>query len=170
MKHLGAGALGAALLLLTGCTIASESAAEGTKVKDSTSVESTPEPAAEEDEDSPEPEPEVEPSPDGTYSSSCDYLLGDFTEYTPKGFRFVADATLHNTGNIGTVTKVTAIWFQAGGGKITESKTVKVKAGHNKRVGFLKQVGGDEIDLIQAIDGKQCRVAAAIVDTFGPVT
>lgn len=59
---------------------------------------------------------------------------------------------LHATSlNVGTINEVTAIWFQAGGQKITEKKSVKVKL--TKRVGFTRLVGSDEIDLIQALEG-----------------
>lgn len=109
-------------------------------------------------------------NPDGTYTSSCDYVLGDFSDHTPKGFRFVADATLHNTGNVGTVTEVKAVWFQAGGGKVTETKTVRIRPGQHKRVGITKLVGQDEIHLIQALDGDDCKVTASMVDTFGKPT
>jgi hypothetical protein len=59
------------------------------------------------------------------------------------------------------------IWFQAGGGKVTETKTVRTKPGQSVRVGFTKPVGQDEIDLIEALDGDDCKVRAAMVDTFG---
>jgi hypothetical protein len=88
--------------------------------------------------------------------------------YTAKGFRFVADAQLRSTGNIGTVTRVRAVWYQAGGREILEDKTVRFAPGQRMRVGFTKLVGGDEIDLIQALDyDQQCNVFARIMDTFG---
>jgi hypothetical protein len=109
------------------------------------------------------------PDPKGTYNHSCDYVLGDFTSYTPSGYRFLADVTLHNTGNVGTVDEVKAIWLQAGGGRVVETKTVRVPAGGRKRVGFTKPVGQNEIDLIQAVGyGRNCKVTVAMVDTFGP--
>src|SRR5699024_4225473 len=110
----------------------------------------------------------VAPQPDGTYTSSCDYLLGDFTE-SESGFRFVADAQLRNTGNIGTITKVTVKWFLAGGDKIKEQKKVRMKPGTSRRVGFKHIATADEIDRHQALgySGKTCVVKAALVDTFG---
>ena len=51
------------------------------------------------DEDAtPETEPtQAAPVADGRFSSTCDYVLGDFTE-SSRGFRFVANADLKNTG------------------------------------------------------------------------
>ena len=127
-------------------------------------------PAADESSETPteEPSPEPSPDPEGTYTDSCDYLLGDFSNYTKTGFRFVADAKVKNTGNIGTVNEVTATWFQAGGKKIVMTKTVRLEPGLQRRVGFPKLVGQDEIDLIQALNGgDQCKVKVTMVDTFG---
>ena len=54
--------------------------------------------------------PPPDPKPDAKYSHSCDYLLGNFQDYSPQGFRFIAEARLNNTGNVGVVVKVTASW------------------------------------------------------------
>lgn len=110
----------------------------------------------------------VEPQPDGTYTESCDYLLGDFTE-SETGYRFVADARLRNTGNIGTVTRVTARWFLAGGAEVTARKSVRMEPGTSRRVGFVRVATQDEIDRHQALGYSQqtCTVKAAMVDTFG---
>lgn len=118
--------------------------------------------------DEPATDDYIAPKPDGTYTVSCDYLLGDFTE-SATGFRFVADARLRNTGNVGTVTKVTARWFLAGGDEITDQKTVRMKPGTTRRVGFVHVATNDQIDLHQALgySGKTCTVKATIVDTLG---
>jgi hypothetical protein len=107
-------------------------------------------------------------NPAGTYSHSCDYVLGDFSENTASGFRFVAQAVIHNTGNIGTVDLVTARWFQAGTSPVVATKTVQVKAGASKRVGLTEQVSQNEIDLIQSLGyDSNCAVKVSIGDTFG---
>jgi hypothetical protein len=111
----------------------------------------------------------VMPDPSGTFTHSCDYVLGDFTSHTSTGYRFVADAQLHNDGNIGTVNKVDAVWFLSGGRKVNMSKTVKVQPGRRARVGFTKPVGSDEIDLHQSLSGRRCNVKVAMIDTFGDV-
>ncbi len=119
---------------------------------------------------SPSPSPDAPPvaDPSGTYSHSCDYVLGDFSDNTASGYRFVAQAVIRNTGNIGTVDTVTARWFQAGGKPVVGSKTVQVKAGASKRVGLTEQVSQNEIDLIQSLGyGENCAVKVTIGGTFG---
>jgi hypothetical protein len=74
---------------------------------------------------------------------------------------------MHNTGNIGTVNVIRAAWFQAGGSSLTPTKKVKVASGHSLRTGITVPGTQDEIDLIQALSGKQCRVTVSIVDTYG---
>lgn len=119
----------------------------------------------------PQSEPESEappaPAPDGTFTSSCTYVLGDFTQ-TKDGYRFLAEAQLDNTGNIGTIDKVTATWLLAGGGKITKHKTVRIKPGKSKHVGLSRVASHDEIDRHQDMDaGEKCSVDITMVDTFG---
>lgn len=114
------------------------------------------------------PDAAPEPQPSGTFRHSCDYVLGDGSNYTSTGYRFVADVNLQNTGNVGTVNQVTATWFLAGGGKVTETKSVRIPTGQRTRVGFTKPVGGDEIDLHQSLTvGRTCHVKVGITDTFG---
>lgn len=116
----------------------------------------------------PEEEPAPEPNPDANYTSSCDYLLGDFTDYSANGYTFVADARIKNTGNIGIKYEARAAWFQAGGGKVHREKTGKLQPGKVVRVGFNVPVSSNEIDRIQALDGGQnCKIVVAMVDTFG---
>ena len=156
--------LGALLLLalpLSACEI------DDTKAGKPIAQKTTDAPATNPEADSTyEPPPAAEP--DGTFTSNCDYILGDFTNYTKSGFRFVADAKLHNTGNVGTIDEVKAIWYQAGGGKIVETKKVRSRPGQTVRVGITKPVGQDQIDLIQSLDyGDECKVKVTMIDTFG---
>lgn len=115
-----------------------------------------------------EPLPAI-PEPDNEFSFTCDYVLGDFTENSKSGYRFLADAELDNTGNIGTVTKITATWYLGGGDKIVKSKTVKVPTGAaGQRVGFTVPATQDQIDRHQSLDGDNtCKVEATLTDTFG---
>lgn len=110
----------------------------------------------------------VAPDPDGTFTSSCSYVLGDQTE-SKSGYRFLADAELENTGNIGIVTKVTAKWLLAGGDHVSEHKKVRLKPGKSERAGFVHVATGDEIDRHQSLDvsADNCSVDTEIVDTFG---
>lgn len=116
-----------------------------------------------------EPEPADDERPDGKYTFRCNYILGDFTSNTAGGYRFVADATVTNTGNVGTVSRVTAIWEQIGTEAVKKTKTVRVKAGGKGKVGFTVPVSQEQIDLHQSADG-ECTVRSRIIDTFGPVS
>lgn len=115
------------------------------------------------------PEPRPTADPDGTYESSCDYVLGDFSENPRTGYRFVADVSMKNTGNIGLVNRVKATWYLSGGGKVVETKEVKVKAGRSKRVGITVPITNDQLDLHQSLgyNTETCRVRVAMIDTFG---
>jgi hypothetical protein len=116
----------------------------------------------------PEPpaEPPVEPDPDADYTSVCDYLLGDFSDNTRTGYRFVADADITNTGNIGIVVRVNVSWRQIGTNPVKASKTAKIKVGSSKTVHITEPATGDEILAHQSADSR-CKVAVLIVDTFG---
>ena len=110
---------------------------------------------------------EPEPSPDGRFTSTCSYLLGNFTE-SESGYRFVADARLRNTGNIGVIVHVKAIWFLAGGAEAVEEKTVKLPYRANKRIGFVRVASQDEIDQHQSLGyNDNCKVKVNILETFG---
>ncbi len=67
----------------------------------------------------PDPEPAAQPDPEGSIEGTYDYVLGDFT-LTESGYRFVADATVINEGNVGIEVKAMAVWFLSGGDKIKE--------------------------------------------------
>lgn len=163
----------AALLVMVGLLAGCAATDSGAKAKDKSGVDTSAPAVDEESSDPPTeteaPPPPPEADPEVKFSHSCEYLLGDFSEYTPTGFRFVADANLKNTGNVGVVARVHAIWFQAGGTKVEMTKFgVRIPYRGNKRVGFLKQVGNDEIDLIQALNyDDQCKVEVVMVDTYG---
>jgi hypothetical protein len=107
------------------------------------------------------------PKPDGKYTSSCHYLLGDFTQ-SAHGFRFVAHATIHNTGNIGIRARFDATWQQAGGAAIHAAEVVRIPRGRTRDVSLMRVVSQDQIDQIQAVDSNdECRSKVAIVGTFG---
>lgn len=108
----------------------------------------------------------VVPKPKGKFDSVCDYLLGDFTE-SRSGYRFVADATLKNTGNVGLVVRVVASWDQIGGGPVRARKQARVRTGATRKVGFIVVATSDQINRHQSA-GSGCRVRATIIDTFGP--
>ena len=128
--------------------------------------EPTEEPVVEEEE--PEPPPAVA-EPDGTFTHSCTYVLGDFSE-SPSGYRFLGDAKLTNTGNVEFVADATATWFLAGGDKVTVEKEVKVPYGESKKIGFKYVASQDELTRHQdysLANNKACAVRVKITDSFG---
>jgi hypothetical protein len=118
--------------------------------------------------DEPTEEPAAQPNPEGSIEGSCDYVLGDFTE-TESGYRFVADATLINEGNVGIEVKAIAVWFLSGGDKVKATKSLRVPYGKSKRTGFSVIATQDQIDLHQSLgfDTETCKLNAQITDTFG---
>lgn len=157
----------AACVALAGTT-ACESLDSGTAAKDKTHKAAAASSSDTENTEDDAPPPPPTPNPDAKYGQSCDYVLGDFTDYTATGFRFIADANITNTGNVGVVVSVRASWTQVGTKPVTMTKTIKVPTGAKRRVAFTKQVGQNEIDLIQSADyNHQCKVVASITDTFG---
>lgn len=108
----------------------------------------------------------VEEDADGTYTYRCDYVLGDFTDNTSTGYRLIASARLKNTGNIGTISRVTAIWDRLGTDPLKKTKTVRLASGKSVTVNFTIPIDQATLDLVQAADG-DCRVRSAIADTFG---
>jgi hypothetical protein len=111
------------------------------------------------------------PDPKATYTHSCDYLLGDFTE-SASGFRFIGSAKIKNTGNIGIVVTVTATWGQLGTAPIKVVKTARVPVNGSKTVQMTKVATSNQIDLQQAgnIGGQGCNVKVSISDEFGSVS
>ena len=115
--------------------------------------------------------PYVPPKPGGTFTSSCDYILGDFSSKTATGYRFVAGATLHNTGNVGTIDRVVATWMQLGTAPIVMKKTIKDPYHGTRTVGFTYPASQDELSLLQAAQNQPnyCTVKDYVVGNFGPV-
>src|SRR5712692_5381359 len=97
---------------------------------------------------SPSP-PAPQPDSKATYTHSCSYVLGDFTEHTATGYRFIGSTKIHNTGNVGIKVRVTMKWDQVGTNPITRVSTVKVPYQGFKPVNVTVDVGINEIDLIQ---------------------
>lgn len=119
--------------------------------------------------DAPAPAPAPTASPDARYTSSCDYVLGDFTENTSHGFRFIGRASMHNTGNIGVVVVVKASWVQVGTHNVVRTKRVRLPRGGRKVVNFTVPVSSNQLDAIQAGQdaGSICHVKSTIVNEFG---
>lgn len=119
------------------------------------------------------PKPPATPKPKATFTHSCDYQLGNFTTGGPSGMRFTTDASVHNTGNIGVVVRVTGTWFLSGGRKVTHTRVARVARGKSARVGFWVPATQDQISSYQSVDvgsgydGSACKVSASITDTFG---
>jgi hypothetical protein len=107
-----------------------------------------------------------EPDATATVRHVCDYLLGDFTE-SASGYRFVADARVRNTGNIGVVVRLIATWDLIGGEPARLVKVIRVPTGRTKKVSFMRVATGDEIDRHQAVAPPGCRVRGAVIRTFG---
>jgi hypothetical protein len=154
------------VLLLTAESCSTETDNGEEAIPEAQTEETTTDEATTEEETETEEPPPV-PNPDGTFTSQCDYLLGDFSE-SRSGYRFVADARLRNTGNVGIIATATATWAQIGGQPIRERKRIRVPVGRAKTARFLRVASSDEIDRHQSADSG-CQVNVRIVDTFGPV-
>src|SRR5215203_3977102 len=104
-----AGTLGTVVLVASACATTEEKSA-------ATQQGAATQPAVTEEGEATTTESAPEADPDAKYTSNCDYLLeSNFYNFTSShaGW-FVADARVHNTGNIGVVSKATASWKQAG--------------------------------------------------------
>lgn len=110
-------------------------------------------------------EASIPPDPAGRVESTCAYVLGDFT-VSRHGYRFIADVTIHNTGNVGIIARAHVSWAQLGSGPIISRKLVRVGYGSTRTVHFLRVATQDEIDLHQNASGR-CDGDATITDTFG---
>jgi hypothetical protein len=108
---------------------------------------------------------EEAPNPDGTFTTRCDYQLGDFTE-SESGYRFVAGGTLKNTGNVGIVAKFKATWQILGTSPVVETRTIRLKPGRSRQVQVTRVATQNEIDGHQSADG-ECKTTVNIVDSFG---
>jgi hypothetical protein len=110
--------------------------------------------------------PPVAANPDAKYTSQCDYLLGNFNDLDPNGYRFVAGARITNTGNVGVVVELRAKWDQLGTSPITKTRQTRIDVGKSKPVNITVLATGDQIDLHQSADG-HCSAKVALVDTYG---
>lgn len=120
----------------------------------------------------PAPSPTPTPSPNGTYNGACNYTLGN----DPVNGTAVAtgDIQLTNTGNIGTVTRVTITWPQQGYAPLSETKTVRIPVGGSDDVQFNRPLTETQLSNLQNWQtghGYQdgCTYAASITDTYGSV-
>jgi hypothetical protein len=114
--------------------------------------------------------PAAAPSPDGTFTGSCNYTLGD----SPSTGTAMAtgDINVENTGNVGIVTKVTITWPQEGFSPLSLTKTVRVPYGGSLDVQFHRPLTGTQVDNLQNYqlghagdDG--CTYNGSMVGTFG---
>jgi hypothetical protein len=109
------------------------------------------------------------PNPDGTYSGSCDVSLSDAL----YGQNYLtADVNLHNTGNVGTITRVRISWGQQGFAPITETRTVRVRDGASRTVHFHYAASQEQISRFQDVqladsNGDGCHYRATNTGTFG---
>ncbi len=114
------------------------------------------------------------PNPDGTYEGSCDYELvfDTFNGHDHMG-DLNGEVDLENTGNVGTVEKVTISWPQLGHAPIKLSKTIKIGYGQSKTVQFTRAATTSEIDRLQSYqsthDDTGCKYSGTLMDTFGTV-
>ena len=138
-------------------------------VSTSTSPTSVPSPTPAPTSETSSAPPVAVPSPDGSYSSQCDYVLGDFSDNTSHGFRLIAGTSIRNTGNVGIKVDVVAHWLRLGAGPIKEAKQAQVPYRGSKRVSFTIPTDRDTIDLIQGAqdDPNFCGVKVTITGTFG---
>jgi hypothetical protein len=115
------------------------------------------------------PPPVAVPSPDGKYTSQCDYVLGDFSSNTSHGYRLVGGASVRNAGNVGIKVEAKAHWLRLGASPITATKTAKIPFGGSTRINFTIPIDQNTLDLIQAAqeDPDFCGVKVTITDTFG---
>lgn len=101
--------------------------------------------------------------PDVDLSSSCDYVLGDFTTDPDTGYRFIADAVLTNNGVQDERVELIAVWHLAGGDSVKKVKEVSVPAGKSVREGFSVPASSDQIDRHQSATGTTCEVDGSIL-------
>jgi hypothetical protein len=113
------------------------------------------------------------PAPDGTYSGSCDVSLSDAL----YGQNYLtADVSLHNTGNVGTITRVRVSWGQQGFAPIVATRTVHVRYHGSKTVHLHYPVSQEQISRFQDVqlaemdssgNGDGCHYRATNIGTFG---
>lgn len=112
----------------------------------------------------------VQPSPDGTFTGSCSYELGDSPSTGTA--QATGDIEAENTGNIGIFVKLTITWPQEGYAPLSLSKTVRLPQGGSRDVQFHMQLSGTQLDRLQNYqlghsgdDG--CTFNGSMTDTFG---
>lgn len=119
--------------------------------------------------------PAAVPDPAGTVTGSCAYELV-FDNIEP-GHDHMGDLNgevdVANTGNIGTVVKVTITWPQLGHPAIKVVKSVKVAYGQTVTVPFTRPATTSVIDRLQSWQNSHdfkdgCTYDGSIVDTYGP--
>lgn len=160
--------VGFIVLVIVASSIAGAVGNKGSDGSAAASSVSTPAPGSSSPAPAFTPTPVAKPQPNAKYTQSCDYLLGNFTD-TEQGFRFIARASMHNTGNVGVIAIVTASWVQVGSKDVRMSKSVKIPWHGRRVVNFKKVVTEDQINQIQADTNfaHQCSVKATILTTYG---
>lgn len=90
----------------------------------------------------------VAPRPDGTFTGSCDYTLGnDPADGTAQA---IGDIDAANTGNVGITVKLTITWPQEGHSPLRMSKTVRIPRGGEQDVQFSRPLSYDQVSALQS--------------------
>lgn len=148
-------------LALAMATMGQESCDTGeSETADTDTTEAT-EPTGDGEEEEP-----ATPDPEADVESSCDYLLSFSDDYSTSAHKFVAGATITNTGNIGVVVRLKATWTLLGGEPVTAEKTARIKRGGEREIQISKPATDNQIDAHQSANGK-CKAKGTIIDTFG---
>jgi hypothetical protein len=157
------------LAVIGGCSVLiAKTRGDNSSTSNASSATASPEPTPESSSPESTPIQAPTPNPDASFSSSCDYVLGNFTSHTKKGYRFIGQAEIHNTGNISVVADVKARWVQVGSRPISKAKRVTIDWKRSATVNFTVPVGQDEISLHQAYNGDTpCKITVNLVDTVG---
>jgi hypothetical protein len=114
-----------------------------------------------------QPAPSAAPSPDGTYTGSCSYTLGDNPAGNPGTAVATGEVDVVNTGNIGTTDTVTITWPQEGYAPLAMHTVVDVAAGATLAVPFHMPLTSGQLDNLQAYqlghdDADGCTYSATI--------
>lgn len=107
-------------------------------------------------------------APDATFRNTCRYVVGDSTENSKTGSRFVATSRVANTGNTGIEVEIQASWSQGQGDAVTETKRARVDEGESTTVRISVPVSQKEIDAIRlnVATEPNCRVQSSIIATY----
>jgi hypothetical protein len=114
--------------------------------------------------------PAASAQPQGTYTGSCSYTLGnDGQTYVATG-----EVDLVNTGNVSTTDKATITWPQEGYAPLSVTRTVNSPYGATTPVPFSLALTYTQISNLQNwqtghsfADG--CTYNATIITTYGPM-